>query len=153
MHSDEAPLIQESVCGKSLNVPFLAAMSSSRSDDVTNAVCLSVTCFFFYFEAVKSFEARRLQGVSRVFQERFKSISRAFQERFKSVSRAFREGFKGVSRAYQGCVKGVSRGFRVFSSAQFQMGATSQKALNWSKIGATLRLKIRAKSELLSGGE
>ena len=128
-------------------------MSSSRSDNVTNAVCLSVTCFFFYFEAVKSFEARRLQGVSRVFQERFKSISRAFQERFKSVSRAFREGFKGVSRAYQGCVKGVSRGFRVFSSAQFQMGATSQKALNWSKIGATLRLKIRAKSELLSGGE
>ena len=79
--------------------------------------------------------------------------SRVFQERFKSVSRAFREGFKGVSRAYQGCVKGVSRGFRVFSSAQFQMGATSQKALNWSKIGATLRLKIRAKSELLSGGE
>ena len=39
---------------------FLAAMSSSRSDDVTNSVCLSVCSHFVKFEDFEVFEARCL---------------------------------------------------------------------------------------------
>ena len=39
---------------------FLAAMSSSRSDDVTNSVCLSVCSHFVKFGDFEVFEARCL---------------------------------------------------------------------------------------------
>ena len=81
--------------------------------------------FFFYFEAVKSFEARRLQGVSRVFQARFKSISRAFQERFKS----FQERFERVSRAFQERIKGVSRVFQGGSESLAQHNSKWEQPL------------------------
>ena len=81
---------------------------------LTLCVCLYGT-FFFYFKAFKSIKARRLKGVSRVFQECFKSVSRVFQGCFKGVSRVFQGCFKGVSRVFQrvfqimfkGCLKGV----------------------------------------------
>ena len=39
---------------------FLAAMSSSRSDDVTNSVCLFVCSHFVKFRDFRVFEARCL---------------------------------------------------------------------------------------------
>ena len=39
---------------------FLAAMSSLRSDNVTNSVCLSMCSHFVKFEDFEAFEARCL---------------------------------------------------------------------------------------------
>ena len=66
-------------------VPFLAAMSSSRSDDVTKSVCPSEVNLFSleHSKHLKSY-------VSVVSQECLK---------FKSL--------KGVSRVFQGCSKNV----------------------------------------------
>ena len=62
---------------------FLAAMSSSRSDDVTKSVCLSVRSYFVKFGAFKLFEAICFEGVTRVSQgclfEVWKGVSMKFQ--------------------------------------------------------------------------
>ena len=96
-----------------------------KSDDVTNAVCLSVTCFFFTLKQSNHLK----QGDSRVFQECFKSVSRAFQERFKSVSRVFQERFERVSRAFQERIKGVSRVFQGGSESLAQHNSKWEQPL------------------------
>ena len=67
---------------------FLAAMSSSRSDEVTQSVCMFVPFFSF-----------SVSGVCITFGC------------FKEVSRMFQESFKGVSRKFLGCFNEVSRKF------------------------------------------
>ena len=121
---------------KMLACKFLAAMSSSRSDGVTQSVRLFVTFFSFSVFGVCSafgmstglskvskgcFSSvlRKFQGyfkkVSRVFQESFKGVSRKCQGSFKEVSREFQGSSKGVSRKFQGCFKEVSRTFKKLS--------------------------------------
>ena len=80
---------------------FLAAMSSSRSDDVTQSVCLCVT--FFYIEAIKALDCfKSVVIVFEVFPDCLKgvgcflSVSSLFEGCFKSVSRVFIECFKSV---------------------------------------------------------
>ena len=64
---------------------FLAAVSSSRSDNVTKSVCVcvcvyvSVVIFFCLEPSIKAFEAICFKGVTRVFQGCLKDVSRVFQ--------------------------------------------------------------------------
>ena len=91
-------------------VLFLAAMSSSRSDDVTQSVRPCVVLFLFW-----NISKMSVSSISRVFQECFKGVSRVFQGCFKGVPRVFQGCFNGgVSRVvFQGwCFKGVSRVFQ-----------------------------------------
>ena len=85
---------------------FLAAMSSSRSDVVTQSVCpfvrLSVCPFvrsspFFLLVSLKCL----------LVVKSFKSVSRQFKECLK-----FNGSFKEVLSVFQGCLKGVSRKFQ-----------------------------------------
>ena len=55
---------------------FLAAMSSSRSDKVTNSISVSVGSHFVQFGAFIAFEARCFEGVARVSQGRLFKVSR-----------------------------------------------------------------------------
>ena len=89
---------------------FLAAMSSSRSDDVTRSVCLSVQSLFVKFAAFKAFEARCL--CLRELQCCLRSVCWKFQGCFKEVSRMFQGSLKDVSRMPQGCFKSVSKKFQ-----------------------------------------
>ena len=92
-------------------VLFLAAMSSSRSDDVTQSVRPCVVLFLFW-----NISKMSVSSISRVFQECFKGVSRVFQGCFKGVSRVFQGCFRGVlTVVFQGwCFKGgVSRVFKV----------------------------------------
>ena len=92
---------------------FLAAMSSSRSDGVTQFVRPSVRSFVRnLFFLLVSLESRVFQGSLRIFQGSFKGVSRVFQGCFKGVSRVFQGSFKGVSRKFQGRFKKVSRVFQ-----------------------------------------
>ena len=115
-----------------MNVPiiyfqeFLAAMSSSRSDDVTKSVCLLVVIFLvwiiqcirckmfqgFFKEVLKVFQGS-FKGVYRKFQGCLQKVSRVFQGSFKSVSRNFQECFKEVSVKFSKHIKIVSRLFKV----------------------------------------
>ena len=65
-----------------LQYKFLAAMSSSRSDDVTNSVCVCVVILL----SLKILKYLKLD-VYRVLQGRLMGVSKVFQRRFKSVSR------------------------------------------------------------------
>ena len=87
---------------------FLAAMSSSRSDNVTKFFRLFFRPLFFLL----CFWSLEVVFVSRKFQGCFKEVSRVFQVSFKEVLRMFRESFKGVLRKFQGCFKEVSRVFQ-----------------------------------------
>ena len=110
---------------------FLAAMSSSRSDGVTQFVRPFVRTLFFLlvslefvvhldvprkfqgcFKKVSRLLQESFKGVSRKFNGCFKELSRMFQESVKDVSRVFHRSFKGVSRKFQGCFKGVSNKFQ-----------------------------------------
>ena len=82
-------------------------MSSSRSDDVTKSVCLSVSSHSFSFDHLKHLK----QDVSRVLQVFLLDVPRLFQGCFKEVSRVFQGSFKGVSRKFQGRFKEDSRKF------------------------------------------
>ena len=86
-------------------------MCSSRSDDVTKFVCLSVVILFDleHLKYLKQYVSKVLQGcligvsgclngVLRVFQKYFKGVSRTFLGYLKGVSKVFQESFKGVSR-------------------------------------------------------
>ena len=64
-------------------------MSSSRSDDVTR--CVSVSVGSVSFRAVKAFERRYFEGVIRVSQDCMFEVSRVFGS------------FKDVSRKVSGC--------------------------------------------------
>ena len=89
---------------------FLAAMSSSRSDVVTQSVRLSVcpfvrsfVTFFLSLVSLKSVASNSVKGiyfesrcVSRVFQGSFKGVTRKFQGCFKEVPRIFRGSSKEV---------------------------------------------------------
>ena len=71
---------------------FLAAMSSSRSDDVTKSVCVSVCSQFVKFGAFKAFEVICFSGVSRVSQVSsgcLKGAPGVFQECLKVLQGCF----------------------------------------------------------------
>ena len=92
---------------------FLAAMSSSRSDDVTQ----SVRSFVRMSVRPKgvSLSLKRICSdieIDGVLQGSFKGVSRKFQGCFKKVSSVFQGSFKNVSREFQGCVKEVLRVFQ-----------------------------------------
>ena len=101
---------------------FLAAMSSSRSDDVTQSVRPSVPKEFLISLKIICSVSRMFQdcsvfqgsfkGVLRMFQGYPKEVSRMFQESFESVSQKFQGCFKKVSKTFQGCCKEVSRVFQ-----------------------------------------
>ena len=63
---------------------FLAAMSSSRSDDVTQFVILSVP-FFLLVSSKLVVHLECQQGVLRVFQGSLKGVSRKFEGCFTEV--------------------------------------------------------------------
>ena len=81
---------------------LLAAMSSSRSDDVTKCVCLCVLLFF----SLKHSELF-MQDVSRVLQRCLIGVSRMSQGRFMGVPRVFKRCLEDVSREFQEILKGV----------------------------------------------
>ena len=117
-------------------------MSSSRSDDVTNSVCLSVCshssslvylmphmCLKVVLRVLDNFQGcsksvpfpRMFQvcftGVLMMFHGCSKSVFgvcclEKFQRCFKKVSWTFQKSFKGVSRKFPGCFKEVSRVFQ-----------------------------------------
>ena len=74
-------------------VPFLAAMSSSRSDDVTQSVRPSVPKEFLISLKIICSVSRMFQDCS-VFQGSFKGVLRMFQGYPKEVSWMFQESFK-----------------------------------------------------------
>ena len=82
---------------------FLAAMSSSRSDGVTQSVCPSLFFHLVFLE----FVVHCFKKVSRVFQGSFKGVPRKFQGCFKEVSRVFQGSLKGVSGKFKGCFKHI----------------------------------------------
>ena len=71
---------------KLFSTNFLAAMNSSRSDDVTKFVCPFVCSHFVEYGAFKAFETRCFEGVVKVAQVYLFEISWVFQESFKDVS-------------------------------------------------------------------
>ena len=109
---------------------FLAAMSSSRSDDVTKFVCPSVfpesfcldwsiqsilsKMFWGSYKGVSGMSIWSFNGVSRKFkgclkfEESFQDISRKFWGCLQKISREFQWSFKGVSRKFQCCFRDVS---------------------------------------------
>ena len=116
---------------------FLAAMSSSRSYDVTKCVCPFVVILsdlehlkHLKQEVSRVFQgsfkgvSRKFQGcfteASRVFHGSFKCVSRKFQGSFTEVSRVLQGSFKGVSRKFQGCFKEVSRVFHESFNGSFK---------------------------------
>ena len=73
---------------------FLASMSSSRSDVVTQFVCVFVhpSIPFFSFSVLEvSSGPKTFNGVSRLFK-----VCLKFKGSFKDVSRMFQGSFKGV---------------------------------------------------------
>ena len=93
---------------------FLAAMSSSRSDVVTQSV-RSCVCPFF------SFSVLGILSSLKVFQWCFKKVlrvfefSRMFPVSLKGVYKKFQGNFKGISIKFRGCFKLVYREFQVIS--------------------------------------
>ena len=87
---------------------FLAAMSSSRSDDVTQFVRSCVILFLLW--SIRSIRIK--MSISRVFIECFNSVSKLFQECIKNVSNVLQECFNCVSRVLQDCFKSVSEGYQ-----------------------------------------
>ena len=89
-------------------IKFLAAKSSSRSDDVPMFVCVCVCvclCVCIWSHSV-------LFGAFRVFEARcFEWVAMLSQGCLFKVSRMFQESFKGVNRKFQGCFKEVSMVF------------------------------------------
>ena len=75
-----------------LKYSFLAAMSSSRSDDVTKSVCLWGVILF------------RLEHSKHLKLD----ITRVFQGCLLGVSMEFQGCLPGVSMVYHRCLKGVS---------------------------------------------
>ena len=71
-------------------------LSSSRCDNVTKCVGVSVFSHFVYFGTFKEFEASCCEGVGRVSQECLFEFSMVIQG-----------SFKGVYRKFQGCFKEV----------------------------------------------
>ena len=95
-------MLSLSVCPY-LHTLFLAAMSSSRSDDVTKCVRPCVV-ILFSLKHLKQDVLRELQGCLR-------GVCLKFQGCFKEVSRMFQGSFEGVYRKFQGCFKVVKRVF------------------------------------------
>ena len=89
---------------------FLAAMSSSRSDGVTQFVHLSVRLSVFpilftwmFLEWWESLRAsRQFKSDSRRSQACFKHVLSMFQAYFKQVSRMFQGHLKDFSEMFQG---------------------------------------------------
>ena len=95
-----------------MNALFLAAMSSSRSDLVTQSIRLSVCLYpYFYFEAL---EANHDVLMFLVYRQCFTSVSPVFHQRFASVSQVFRQCFTNVSAAFQQCFASVSPVFHQY---------------------------------------
>ena len=95
-------------CVQCVHLPFLAAMSISRSDDVTQFVCLSVTFFSLDFFSV----FRVIQSITGV-QECSRGASGMFQQCFKDVQKLFQKVFlkefrKRCQKVFQNCLKNVS---------------------------------------------
>ena len=108
---------------------FLAGMSSSRSNVVTQSAFSFICPLFFSFSALgvlsspkefqwcskkvlRVFEVSRilqvsLMGAYKKCQGCFKKASRVFQGSFRESSRVFQESFKGVSSKIEGCFKGI----------------------------------------------
>ena len=90
---------------------FLAAISSSRSDDVTKFVRLWVRAKEFQqvFQVLRILKVSRmfpvsfLQKVSWKFIGGFKEVLRLFKVRLKGIS----SNFRGVSREFERSLKGV----------------------------------------------
>ena len=89
--------------GNEIKKYFLAAMSSSRSDVVTQFVSSLVMKEFF-------FSLRSYKGISRKSNGCFNEVSRMFHASF--MDRRFQGCFKKVSRVLRGCFEGVSRVFQ-----------------------------------------
>ena len=104
-------------------------MSSSRSDSVTQFVCVSV-CPVFSFSVLRVLSSDKVfqwcfKNLSRVFEvsrmypvnfkgvyKKFKGSFNVFWGSFKSVSRNFQENFKDVSRVFQVRLTGVTSNFK-----------------------------------------
>ena len=103
---------------KSSVVEFLAAMSSSRSDVVTQfQVCFKKfqKCFNIDFKGVSRMFQRSCKKVLRGFNRVFRKLqgsSRVFHLSFKGFSRVFQRSFNGLSAKFQGHFKRV---FKVIS--------------------------------------
>ena len=82
-------------------LPFLAAMSSSRSDVVTQYVfpCFRVCC------RPSPFSVLEVATSPKEFQWCFKEVSRVFQGSFREISRVFKKSSKDVSSKFEGCFK------------------------------------------------
>ena len=75
-------------------IVFLAAMSSSRSDDVNSVfVCLSVCSHFFLFMSLEFY----------LVLKSFKCLKKVL--RALEVSRVFQESFEDVSSKFSGCLR------------------------------------------------
>ena len=149
-----------------LAAKFLAAMSSSRSDGVTQFVRPFVRSFvrsslFFLLvslEAVVHFECHKAlksikgipwepMSVSRVFQGSFKGLSsfcikgvlRMWGRTFQASSKGVSRYFKGVSRKFQDCLKVV---FQCFNDGLRQFQGRLKIALRTfqGSFGEVLRL-------------
>ena len=80
---------------------FLAAMSSSRSDDVTKFVRVFVcSCVVIFFSLEHSKHLK--QDVLRKLQECLRGVCLKFQGCFKEVSSMLQGSFKAVNRKFQG---------------------------------------------------
>ena len=94
---------------------FLAAMTSTRSDDVFNFVCLCVCSHFVMFGVFNLLKGRCFKGVTRVSPGCLKEVSRefqvclkgVFQGSFKDFLRMFERRFKSVSSVLPECFIGV----------------------------------------------
>ena len=82
-------------CNQPKNLIYLAAMSSSGSDDVIMCVCVSEV-ILFSLEHSKHLK----QYVSEVYKECSNNVLRCF-EGFK----VFQKSFKGVPKSFQGNFK------------------------------------------------
>ena len=77
---------------------FLAAMSSARTDGVTQCVCVSVCSFVPFF----SFSVFEVLSSPKEFQWCFKKVLSVFEVFgcFKEASRMFQGSFKGVYKKF-----------------------------------------------------
>ena len=97
-------------------VKFLAAMSSSRREDVTKCVCLCVhlESFFLVWSSQRIWSKMfwgSCKGVIGVSVWSFKGVWK-FQGSFKGVSRKFKGCFKKISSVVQGSFNEISRVFQ-----------------------------------------
>ena len=115
----EAPVLVFNFVGWGKHVIFLAAMSSSRSDNVTKFFRPSGVNSFS-LELSKHFKQECLRvcvwsfnGVPSKFQGSFKGVNKKFQGSLKGVvSRKFQKCFEEVSGKFQGCSSKIEEHFK-----------------------------------------